>query len=39
MTWQTTDAAVDYQALYSGGIDISGNAWRRPDDNIGIGYA
>ena len=39
LTWQSTDAAVDYQALYSGGIDLSGDAWRRPEDNIGLGYA
>lgn|GEM_PF-3436464 len=37
--WQNTDAEVDYRALYSGGFNITGNAWRRPDDNIGIGYA
>jgi porin len=39
MTWQDTAAAVDYEALYSGGINIVGNAWRRPDDDIGLGYA
>jgi len=37
--WQTDDAAVDYNALYSGGLDIKGAAWGRPADNIGIGYA
>ncbi len=37
--WQNTDAAVDYDALYSGGLNITGNAWKRPDDNIGLGYA
>ncbi len=37
--WQSTAAAVDYRALYSGGLNITGNAWRRPGDNIGIGYA
>jgi porin len=30
---------VDYDALFSGGIDISGKLWGREDDNIGIGYA
>ena len=30
---------MDYEAIYSGGLNIQGNAWRRPDDNIGIGYA
>lgn len=39
LTWQDTDAAVDYVALYSGGLNITGNAWGRPDDNIGLGYA
>ena len=39
LSWQNTDAAVDYEALYSGGIDISGGAWQRPDDNIGLGFA
>jgi hypothetical protein len=37
--WQTDDAAVDYKAIYSGGIDIKGSAWGRSDDNIGLGYA
>jgi hypothetical protein len=37
--WQAEDAAVDYQAVYSGGFDFNGTAWGREDDNIGIGYA
>jgi hypothetical protein len=37
--WQTDDAAVDYSAIYSGGLDIKGAAWGRPADNIGLGYA
>ena len=37
--WQADDAAVDYAALYSGGLDIRGSAWGRADDNIGLGYA
>lgn len=36
---QDDDAAIDYQNLYSGGIDISGKLWKREHDNIGIGYA
>lgn len=36
--WQDDGAAVDYDAIYSGGINILGSAWGRPDDNIGIGY-
>lgn len=39
LTWQETDAAVDYEALYSGGVNISGNTWGRPGDNVGLGYA
>ncbi|TVQ92637.1 MAG: porin [Chromatiaceae bacterium] len=39
LAWQGEDAAVDYQALYSGGININGGPWQRPDDNIGLGYA
>jgi len=38
-TWQEEDAAVDYKALYSGGLNFSGNVWNREEDNIGIGYA
>ena len=37
--WQTDDAAVDYNAIYSGGVDFKGSSWGRQDDNIGIGYA
>jgi carbohydrate-selective porin OprB len=37
--WQDDAAAVDYRTLYSGGIDISGSAWGRAADNIGLGYA
>lgn len=37
--WQETTAAVDAAGLYSGGINIVGSPWGRPDDNIGIGYA
>lgn len=39
LTWQDTDAAVDYEALYSGGVNVAGAAWGRPNDNIGLGYA
>ncbi len=37
--WQDDQAAINYQSLYSGGINISGNWWGREQDNIGIGYA
>jgi len=37
--WQDDSAAVNYDAIWSGGINISGNPWKRDDDNIGLGYA
>lgn len=37
--WQDKRAHVNYDALYSGGIDISGKLWGRNGDNIGIGCA
>jgi hypothetical protein len=37
--WQDDKAAIDYKAIYSGGLNINGNLWGREGDNIGIGYA
>jgi porin len=37
--FQTDDALITYDNLYSGGINISGKWWGREQDNIGIGYA
>ena len=37
--WQTDDALINYNGVYSGGVNISGNLWGREQDNIGIGYA
>jgi len=37
--WQTDKAAVEYDSIYSGGLDIKGNAWGRNGDNIGVGFA
>lgn len=37
--WQSEDAAVSLRAFYSGGLNLSGTAWGRGSDNIGIGYA
>lgn len=37
--WQSDDAAVDFQAMYAGGIHISGALWRRSQDHLGLGYA
>lgn len=39
LVWQSDDAAVNFEALYSGGVNISGKLWRRAQDNLGIGYA
>ena len=36
---QDDAAAIDYQNLYSGGINISGKLWGREHDNLGLGYA
>jgi hypothetical protein len=36
---QDDDAAINFQSLYSGGIQISGKLWGRENDNIGVGYA
>lgn len=38
MGWQDQDAAVSYEAIYSGGLNILGTPWRRPKDNIGMAY-
>ncbi len=37
--WQDDDAAVDYDAAYSGGLDIRGSLWGRAEDNVGVGLA
>ncbi len=37
MGWRQDSDSVDYGAIYSGGIDIRGNAWGRILDNVGIG--
>ena len=37
--WQDEDALVTHDALYSGGISLSGGLWGRPDDTLGIGIA
>jgi len=33
------DAAFNYNAIHSGGIDIKGAGWGRNNDNIGLGFA
>ena len=36
--FQDDDAAITFEKLFSGGINISGKLWGREQDNIGIGY-
>lgn len=36
--WQDDKAAIDYEAIYSGGLNISGRLWQRAQDNIGVAY-
>lgn len=37
--WQNDDALIDYQNLFSGGLNVNGTQWSRPQDNIGLGFA
>jgi len=37
--WQDDQAAVNHDLLYSGGLNINGELWKRADDEIGFGYA
>ncbi len=37
--WGGDNAVVDFNRLVSGGVNISGRAWGRAQDNAGIGYA
>ena len=37
--WQDDKAIIDYDDLYSGGVNITGKWYGREEDNIGIGYA
>ena len=37
--WRNDDVPSNHDAIYSGGIDIKGLAWKRHEDNIGLGYA
>jgi hypothetical protein len=36
---QNEDAAVDYRAQASVGLNLKGHAWGRADDSLGLGYA
>jgi porin len=37
--WQDDKALIDYDSLFSGGLNITGKWYGRNNDNIGIGYA
>jgi porin len=37
--WQHDKALINYDTLFSGGLNITGKWYGREDDNIGIGYA
>jgi hypothetical protein len=37
--WQDDKAFINYDTLFSGGLNITGKWYGRGDDNIGIGYA
>jgi porin len=37
--WQDDSAIIDFDALFSGGVNILGSWYGREQDNIGIGYA
>jgi porin len=39
LAWQDDDALVDYEATYSGGLNLKGVGWGRENDNVGLGYA
>jgi porin len=36
---QSDEPAVEYDSIFSGGIDLGGALWGRPADNVGVGYA
>ena len=37
--WQSEKTVIDYDTLYSGGLNITGKWYGREGDNVGIGYA
>jgi hypothetical protein len=36
---ETDHAAIEHNAIYSGGFNFRGSGWGREGDNIGVGYA
>jgi hypothetical protein len=39
VSWQDDEAVIDHDEIYSGGVNINGNLWKRENDEIGVGYA
>ncbi|ETX07612.1 MAG: porin [Candidatus Entotheonella gemina] len=37
--WQQDEAAIDFKAMYAGGVNVHGRLWGRSQDHLGIGYA
>lgn len=37
--WQDDSAKIDYNRMFSIGLNINGSLWKRKDDELGIGYA
>ncbi len=37
--WGKKEVAVPCSRIYSGGLNVGGRLWGRPQDNLGIGYA
>lgn len=37
--WQDDSAKVDYNRMFSLGLNLNGSVWGRKDDELGIGYA
>ena len=37
--WQDDSALVDYQELFSGGVNVKGDKWGRSLDHLGLGFA
>lgn len=37
--WQDDSARVDYNRMYSLGLNLNGSLWGRKDDEVGVGYA
>ena len=38
IAWRDDKAAINYDTIYTGGINLNGSLWKRVNDNIGLGY-